>query len=106
MSFPTNSARSKLAEAHPEFAVQNSSGFSERFVHSTLDLENYVLRLLHLTKLRILQKSGARLVDHQRRVAPCQREADGLTDVLEYTLAAAYHEKLGRCASDKERLLR
>ena len=97
MSFPINSARSKLAKAHPEFAVQNSSGFSERFVHSSLDLENYVLRLLHWTKLRILQKDRARLVDHQREMAPCQKEA-GSTDVLESSLTAAYHEKLGRCA--------
>ena len=74
MSFPINSARSKLAKAHPEFAVQNSSGFSERFVHSSLDLENYVLRLLHWTKLRILQKDRARLVHHKRDVAQNARE--------------------------------
>ena len=35
LSFPINSARSKSAEAHPEFAVQNSSGFSPKgsFTH-------------------------------------------------------------------------
>ena len=74
MSFPINSARSKLAEAHPEFAVQNSSGFSERFVHSSLDLANYVLRLLYCRKLRILRKGEARLVDHQREVVLTTRE--------------------------------
>ena len=58
LSFPINSARSKLAKAHPEFAVQNSSGFSERFVHSSLDLENYVLRLLYWENSGSCRRAG------------------------------------------------
>ena len=75
LSFPTNSARSKLAKGSSRVRRPELIRFSPKgFVHPSLDLENYVLRLLYCRKLRILQKGEARLVDHQREVVLTTRE--------------------------------
>ena len=62
-------------------------------------------KTLVLRKLRILQKGRARLVDHQRGVAPCQREANGWRMYLSLLSRQLTMRNLADAPIIKDRLL-